>query len=109
MSFLIKFINEELVANAEVFSQILVNEGHVIVDLANFKDFLATQICFFIPVFAFAHIIALIPLAAELACVPTIFDISEQLNTDFIWIVTVRCHRHRTAMMIGKVDDFRII
>jgi hypothetical protein len=71
---------EQLVLAAELQREELVDERQIVVDPADLKDLLAAKPSACIPAAAPFEIIALFPLLAELALVPAVFDMAEQLD-----------------------------
>ena len=54
-----------------------VDEIHVVVDAAHFKDFFPTETQAFVPLFSFAEITGFFILLAEFPLIPAVFDITE--------------------------------
>ncbi len=96
---------EELVLAAKVEREELVDKHQVVVDAADFENFLAAEAGASIPIAALAHIVALVVFFAEAAAVPAIFDVAEQLDAEFIGIEPRGAAGHGAAVMVGIVDD----
>src|ERR1700748_1680766 len=68
----------ELLLDAELEREELVDERDVIVELADLEDPLLAQPRAAIPVALLLHRVALVPLLAELATIPAVLDVTQE-------------------------------
>ena len=66
----------------EIEREKLVNKREIVVNAADFKDFLSTQTSIRVPAAALFGIVALFVLLAEGAAVPAVLDIAKQFNSN---------------------------
>ena len=97
----------ELVLLDEFRRHELIDEIHVVVDPPDLENFLPAEAQAFVPVLLLAEVFGFLVFLAELALVPAIFDVAEQLDADLVRIEIPRRHVNRAAVMVGIVDDFR--
>ena len=76
----------ELVLLDELGRHELVDEVHVVVDAADLEDLLAAEAQALVPLLLLAEVVGLLVFLAELALVPAVFDVAEQLDADLVRI-----------------------
>ena len=104
----VKRERKHLVLLAEFRRQKGVDECDVVVDSADFKNFLTPESKLFVPALFFLPVIAFVVIGSELTAVPTFFDVPIELDPDLVWIDSLWAHRDRPAVMIGVVNHFSI-
>src|SRR5262249_14208383 len=70
----------ELLIDAELHGEELVDEGDVVVELPDLEDLAAAEPEAAIPVLLGRHVLAVVPLLAEAALVPAVLDVAEELD-----------------------------
>ena len=76
----IELISIKLEALTKLVSEILIDKGDVIANLAHFENFLAPEAQLFVPLALLDHIVAFIVLFTERAAIPAIFDVAQKLD-----------------------------
>src|SRR5689334_24901765 len=83
---------EQLVPDAELWRQEGVDEGDVVVDAADLEDLLPPQPEFLVPLAPPVEVVAVVVLLAELAGVPAVLDVAEQLDADLVGVEPAARH-----------------
>ena len=86
VSLVIKFINKKIVFTAKLLRQKGIDKHQVVVKFSNFKNFLTAKAEIFVPTLFDLPIFAFVILFAESSLIPSVFDITKQLHTQFIGI-----------------------
>ena len=98
-------VGKKLVLDTEFRSQERVNEGNIIMNSTHFKDLLSSQTQVNIPFPLPVEIVTFVIFLAEFAGIPAVLDVAQQLQAEFVRIDPRAVHRHRSRMMIRKIDD----
>src|SRR5262249_53357476 len=80
----------ELLLDAELEGEELVEERDVIVEPADLEDLLAAEARAQVPVTLLLHRVALVPLLAELALVPALLDVAIELDAELVRVQAAR-------------------
>src|SRR3569832_785993 len=80
----------ELLVDTELEREELVEERDVVVELADLEQLLAAEPGAALPVLLEIHRVALVPLFTELALVPAVLDVAEQLDAELVRIELAR-------------------
>src|SRR4029453_1195609 len=81
---------EEFLVAAELLGEKLVDERNVVVKLPDLEDLLASEPQPTVPGAARGHVLALVPLLAELPLVPALFDVAVQLDAQLVGVELTR-------------------
>src|SRR5690606_15236662 len=98
--------SKEPVFHRELLGQKLVEEGHVVVILTNLEDPLLPEPEAQVPVPALGEVITSVPLSSKLTFVPTLLDVPEQLDAEFVGVQLAPARRHHARIVIRVVYDF---
>src|SRR3954463_4670853 len=105
---LVEPVDEELLLGGEVGGEELVNEGDVVVVLADLEDLPPSQAELLVPGPAGAEVVALVVFFTEAALVPSFLDVAPQLDSQLVRIDRARAGTHRPAVVVGVVDNLVI-
>src|SRR5690606_11269980 len=103
--FVIVTVDEELVLQAELRREELVDERDVVVEPADLEDLLPAQAEFEVPALLLRQRIALLPFLAEAPLVPPILDVAEELEAELVGIESAGTHGDGAGMAVGVVDE----
>ncbi len=101
------FVETELkqfVATAKIVGEKLIDKGEIVMNLADFKDFLAPFAGVRIPFLASYIIVARIVIFTEAAAVPAIFNIVKEFYTQLVRVETGLRARQRAGAVIGVAN-----
>src|SRR5262245_35320949 len=93
---------------AEVERQKLVDEGQVIMDSPDFKDFLAAQAKLLVPITLGSVIVAPLIFIAESAAIPAVFNIAVEFDAKFVGIQSRSRSRQRSGAVVGVTNQVGI-
>ena len=79
-------VDVELEALAELLGHEGVDEGDVVVDLPHLEDLLPAQAELAVPAALGLEVVALVVVLAELALVPAVLDLAEELDADLVGV-----------------------
>src|SRR2546430_13664679 len=84
VAFLVEAVHEQLLLGGEVGGEELVDEGDVVVVLADFEDLLPPEAELLVPRAAGAQVVALVPFLAGPALVPALLDVAPALDAELV-------------------------
>src|SRR5205085_309525 len=96
---------EELVLANELRRQELVDEGDVVVERADLEDLLFAEAQAKVPVLLRLEVVALLPLLAELAAIPALFDVTKELDAELVRVEATPGGREHARGVVRVVDD----
>src|SRR5262249_17345306 len=79
-------VAEHLMLLTKLGREETIYESNIVMNLAHFEDFLATQAEFFVPAAFLVKVFAFFPFLAELAGVPAALDVAEELDAELVRI-----------------------
>src|SRR6266850_6201040 len=92
---LVEAVDEQLLLGGEVGGEELVDEGDVVVVLADLEDLLPAQAELLVPGAAGAQVVALVVFLAEAALVPALLDVAPELDAQLVRIDGAGAGPHR--------------
>src|SRR5256885_14169075 len=109
VSLLVEAVDEELLLGGEVGGEELVDEGDVVVVLADLEDLLPSEAQLLVPGAAGAEVVALVVFLAESSFVPAVLDVAPQLDAELVGGDGGGPGPHGAAVVIGGVDNLVIL
>src|SRR3954465_6548906 len=106
---LVEAVDEQLLLGGEVGGEELVDEGDVVVVLADLEDLFAPEPELLVPRAARAQVVALVVLLAEPALVPAVLDMPPELDAELVRVDGAGARSHRAGVVIGVVDDLAVL
>src|ERR671937_1239989 len=106
---LVEAVDEELLLGGEVGGEELVDEGDVVVVLADFEDLLAAQAELLVPGAAGAQVVGLVVFLAEAATVPAVLDETPELDPELVRIDGAGARPHGARVVVCVVDDLAVL
>src|SRR5256714_780187 len=101
---LVEAVDEELLLGGEVGGEELVDEGDVVVVLADLEDLLPSEAQLLVPRAPGAEVVAIVILFTESPFVPAVLDVAPQFDAELVGIDGAGARSHRAAVMVGVVD-----
>src|SRR5712691_5987526 len=109
VALLVEAVGEELLIDAELRGKELVDESDVVVMLAHLEDLLPAEAQLAVPGAPGAQVVAVVELLAEAPLVPAVLDVPPELDAQLVGIDGAGPDSHGAGMMIGIVDDLRVL
>src|SRR3954463_2178421 len=106
---LVESVDEELLLGSEVGGEELVDEGDVVVVLADLEDLLPPQAELLVPGAAGAQVVALVVFLAEASLVPAVLDMAPELDAQLVGVDGAGTGTHGAAVMVGVINNFIIL
>ena len=95
----------ELLVDAELGREELVDESDVVVQRPHLEDLLPPLAEAHVPRLLLDHVLAVVPLLAEPALVPPVLDVAEQLHAELVRVQVPRARRHDGGVVVRVVED----
>src|SRR6202048_879256 len=109
VALLVEAVDEELLVGGEVGGYELIDEGDVVVVLADLEDLLAPQPQLLVPGAARAKVVALVVLLAETSLVPAVLDVPPQLDAELVRVDRAGPGSHGAGVVVGVIDDLGVL
>src|SRR5439155_747169 len=106
---LVEPVDEQLLLGGEIGGEEFIDEGDVVVVLADFEDLLAAQAQLLVPGSAGAEIVALVVFLAEATAVPAVLDETPELYAELVRIDGAGPRSHGAGVVVGVVDDLAVL
>src|SRR6267154_1306496 len=106
---LVEAVDEELLLGGEVGGEELVDEGDVVVVLADLEDLLPSEAELLVPGAPGAEVVALVVFLAEASLVPAVLDVAPELDAQLVRVDGAGTGSHGPAMVVGIIDNFIIL